>query len=236
MTHFKCLLLVVVLSTFSQAARIWLPQSLANDNYQSQTLEDPIDGLLVGLRRRLGSSLEQQQQNWRNKQRNNASLVLSKRLAGLNEVAPQISYVISPLSEQILPISSEKLSQGYRDFFPLADTYKMGLQRLSPANEDNLIELSVDQQLQQSSGGCRTLRSSIELERDELDKTSGRVLRTCRGLVQLNRCEGSCPSSVQPSIKSRSGFKKVSWPVYCVYPYRYCNCQLRCDLYPWLDK
>lgn len=120
----------------------------------------------------------------------------------------QLSYVWSPLSEQIFPIRDvSKLS--YNDILALTEGYKAQqqsslLSQTKPSREyeDNSEIVS-----------CRTIRAPIEVTKDDISKSadgSERLIRTCKGLVHINRCEGSCVSSVQPSVKSRTGFRKVS--------------------------
>lgn len=119
-------------------------------------------------------------------------------------------YVVAPVSQRIIPLDGDKVAQGFRSFVPLADSYQLGLQRQLPAAAARSTALVGP------TGGladqCRMARASVELTRDEVDKISGKLLRNCRGWVQLNRCEGSCGSSSEPSIRSLTGFRKVSCP------------------------
>lgn len=131
-------------------------------------------------------------------------------------------YVISPVSEQILPFQSERFAQGFKSLLPLPGTnYATGLRKLSSgggeAGPRSWLLGSPFQRLEAASPlaaseplGCRTTESSVQLTKDELEPASGRLVRRCSGRVGLNACEGSCASSIQPSVKSASGFTKVS--------------------------
>lgn len=52
--------------------------------------------------------------------------------------------------------------------------------------------------------------SNITEEFDEL----GRLVRTCSGDVNVNKCEGACNSQVQPSVITPSGFLKVNFFIF----------------------
>merc|ERR1712106_496871 len=54
---------------------------------------------------------------------------------------------------------------------------------------------------------CETLPSKIRLTKEEYS-VSKELMRTCEEDVELNKCEGSCVSSTQPSAMERSGFSK----------------------------
>lgn len=43
---------------------------------------------------------------------------------------------------------------------------------------------------------------------DEKDETGG-LIRTCSTDILVTKCEGSCNSQVQPSVKTSTGFLKV---------------------------
>lgn len=168
-----------------------------------------------------------------------------RALIGNRDMEPQqqlFTYVVSPLSRQILPFRSDKLAQGFRKFFTLATAnhnYKIGLQK---TNENTLATMpfqsSSSSSLLVDSNGCQTVRGLVELTREDtidielaqreglvgqlqqeqqLTQEAGNILlksskqqliRNCRGLVQLNRCDGFCISNVQPSVKTRGGFKR----------------------------
>lgn len=53
-------------------------------------------------------------------------------------------------------------------------------------------------------GWCADIDWKRPEEYDEL----GRLLRTCNGEVQVNKCEGMCNSQVQPSVITPTGFLK----------------------------
>lgn len=118
----------------------------------------------------------------------------------------QLAYLVSPFSEQVLEIGKQ-LSDGL--ISPnsiLEDRYRL-------LNEDSLKQFilkSSESSQPMEDDECRTIRSTVKLEKDDIEKVTGKVIRTCKGLVQVNKCEGSCTSIVQPSIKSPSGFIKVS--------------------------
>lgn len=117
----------------------------------------------------------------------------------------QLAYLVSPFSEQVLEIGQQLGSSGTLDSNSiLEDRYKL-------LTEDFLKPILVKPiGSSQLDDECRTIRANIKLEKDDFDKVTGRIVRTCRGLVQVNKCEGSCTSTVRPSIKSPSGFIKVS--------------------------
>ena len=43
---------------------------------------------------------------------------------------------------------------------------------------------------------------------DEYDR-SNLLVRTCEESIAVNKCEGACASSIQPSALKHSGFQKV---------------------------
>lgn len=111
------------------------------------------------------------------------------------------NYIVSPLSGQIIEVGEDlqdvlaELSSDYKSKSPLSTiTPKV-------VDSDDSGYLNND---------CSAIRSRVQLAKDEYDKISGKLMRSCRGLVEVNRCEGSCSSTVQPSIKSPTGFRKVS--------------------------
>lgn len=69
---------------------------------------------------------------------------------------------------------------------------------------------------------CRAILANVDIERQvpyyselmqqQLVATQQRQvqLRTCRGRVPLNKCEGQCASFAQPSVNARGGLYKVS--------------------------
>lgn len=125
-----------------------------------------------------------------------------------DETNRQLAYLISPFSKQVLEIG-QKLATGatinpnsiLEDHYRLLTTKDL----LKPILVEPLESSKFDDE-------CRAIRANIKLEKDDIDKVTGRTVRTCRGLVQLNRCEGLCTSTAQPSIKSPSGFIKVRTP------------------------
>jgi hypothetical protein len=54
---------------------------------------------------------------------------------------------------------------------------------------------------------CETLPSEIHITKDEYDRSS-LLVRTCEESVAVNKCEGACASSIQPSALNPRGFKK----------------------------
>jgi len=54
---------------------------------------------------------------------------------------------------------------------------------------------------------CETLPSNIHVTQEERDER-GRLVRTCEEDVRVSKCEGACPSKVQPSVNTLSGFYK----------------------------
>lgn len=222
-------LLISAAGRCSSGGRIWLPPNLldlasdgtnnaygpGNQGLQARaTSDNGIDGVFVGLRR---GPLEYKLDR-RHRQRHlpiaasalNRTEIVEARKRAPEPIRPPLVYVVSPLSDQILPIGSEKLSQGYQNFVTLADNYKVGLQRLIDEGPHLSVVGPTEGRLDSEPVECRTVQSRIQLTRDNVDKTSGQVLSSCKGWAQLNRCEGSCSSSVQPSIRVRTGFKKVS--------------------------
>jgi len=140
------------------------------------------DGMSVGFR----APARFYTSNWRDKAIDGSQQHQKRRMDR------QLAYIVSPLSNQILEVGeslgpnrgrSIDLFAGYREEPVLSG---------GPLNE------------------CLTLRSSVQLAKDDVDKESGQIKRSCKGTVQVNRCEGSCSSSVQPSVRSHVGLKKVS--------------------------
>ncbi|XP_076327986.1 partner of bursicon-like [Tachypleus tridentatus] len=54
---------------------------------------------------------------------------------------------------------------------------------------------------------CTTHRSEIHISKEEQDEV-GNVVRMCEGTVTVTKCEGTCVSQIQPSVKTPSGFFK----------------------------
>lgn len=129
----------------------------------------------------------------------------------------EFSYIWSPLTEQILPIKDlSKSSLSYNDLLALTEGYKaqqeLAAGKSLASKSRHSDATSIDDELDLDDPAmCRTIRTPLEITKDDVDKSNNdRVLRTCKGTVQINRCEGACVSLVQPSVKSRSGFRKVS--------------------------
>lgn len=153
----------------------------------------------VGLRRAIVELLEQDTRD--ESEIDDDSSELSKRsTAAANQVSSgrNLNYLVSPISNQIILDEEREFAKSIGD--SLSEKYNTiwnhgGAEPLGASGQAALE--------------CRTIRTSVELTKDDVDKSSGQVVRNCKGLVSLNRCEGSCSSSVLPSIKSRNGFKKV---------------------------
>lgn len=99
----------------------------------------------------------------------------------------RLVYLMSPISNQLL--DADPSDEGANQLF--SSRYKPD--RLAAGDLSS----------------CRSLRTSVQIDKDEVDPASGRILRTCRGSAQVNRCEGRCSSLVEPSAKSSGGLKKV---------------------------
>ncbi|XP_053213646.1 partner of bursicon-like [Panonychus citri] len=54
---------------------------------------------------------------------------------------------------------------------------------------------------------CAILPGSIHVIKEELD-VAGNLIRSCEGDFLINKCEGTCVSSLQPSVVHPSGFLK----------------------------
>lgn len=130
-------------------------------------------------------------------------------LAGDGDGAHKFFYVLSPISQLAQPIQTERLKQGFKNLVPLPAGYQVGLERVSDtAPTSGPMESAGGPQ--ELAGACATRRELVQLTRDETDPASGQLVGRCSGQVELNTCEGSCQSGVQPSVKSPSGFAKVS--------------------------
>lgn len=159
---------------------------------------------VVGLRAAISAMLEEIENREMNSTSGSSSNdqegqpVYSSKRSGQRSFggASRLNYLISPISNQILLNDERDLANSVGD--SLSEKYNTVWRSLHQGRAEDSIE-------------CRTIRSSIELSRDDVDKTSGQLVRNCKGAVALNRCEGSCSSSVLPSIKSRNGFKKVNF-------------------------
>lgn len=55
---------------------------------------------------------------------------------------------------------------------------------------------------------CATLPLTIHINKEELDP-AGNIIRNCEGTFTVNKCEGTCISTLQPSVVHPSGFLKV---------------------------
>ena len=44
---------------------------------------------------------------------------------------------------------------------------------------------------------------------DEYDSSTSVLIRTCEDDIAVNKCEGACASSIQPSALNSIGFQKV---------------------------
>ena len=56
---------------------------------------------------------------------------------------------------------------------------------------------------------CQLSSTSIHIIKEEYDM-AGNVVRNCEGDIVINKCEGTCTSSLEPSVTSPTGFLKVS--------------------------
>ncbi|XP_074597587.1 bursicon subunit partner of burs [Brevipalpus obovatus] len=54
---------------------------------------------------------------------------------------------------------------------------------------------------------CATLPLTIHINKEELD-SAGNIIRNCEGTFTVNKCEGTCISTLQPSVVHPSGFLK----------------------------
>ncbi|XP_059057384.1 partner of bursicon isoform X1 [Achroia grisella] len=54
---------------------------------------------------------------------------------------------------------------------------------------------------------CETVPTEIHVTKEEFDDL-GRLVRSCSGEVNVNKCEGLCSSQVQPSVVTATGFLK----------------------------
>lgn len=108
------------------------------------------------------------------------------------------AQVISPLSYQILDVDPDGSMQRNGISFELPDSNR----KVGKQVEQRVLEKS------DPNEECRTIRSPTRLLKDELDPVSKQTLRTCRDIVHLNRCEGSCISGVEPSVRSPIGLLK----------------------------
>lgn len=120
----------------------------------------------------------------------------------LDSKRKKFAYILSPISDQLIEIERDDLNQNIISNLLNYAYNNKNLDKLSEANDYNVVKATKNE--------CRTIRSTMELVKDDYDKTTKRLLRTCKGLIQVNRCDGFCSSIVQPSIKSSNGFKKVS--------------------------
>lgn len=107
-------------------------------------------------------------------------------------------------------LSEQRLQVAKRTYEPAHISYMM-----SPLN-DQVLEANEQlgsnyiQLMRPTHGGCNAQPTTVQLSKQELDPLTGQPGRTCRGLVQVNRCDGFCGSSVRPTVKSPVGLKKVS--------------------------
>lgn len=151
-----------------------------------------------------------------------ASAALTNRLLNADETGlaksnkqSEFIYILSPISEQILPFQRERLAQGYKSLLPLSGSYKTGLQKWSSTAFPAVGRVQVSSE-QLESGldgdllGCRSTKTLVELSASGIDEASGKILRKCFGAAELGACEGRCASSTTPSIKEPRGFAKVS--------------------------
>lgn len=127
----------------------------------------------------------------------------------------QLAYLMSPLSDQVFEVG-EALSDGTNANSILNNLFEDRYKQVGSSEWAKLLltnlqsrnRLLANQPPADRDNECHTIRSLVELNKDDIDKKTGLVLKNCRGSVELNRCDGSCLSRVQPSIKSPGGFKK----------------------------
>lgn len=57
-------------------------------------------------------------------------------------------------------------------------------------------------------GNCATYPLTIHVSKEEFD-LAGNLIRTCEDNITITKCEGTCISSLQPSVVNPTGFLKV---------------------------
>ena len=73
--------------------------------------------------------------------------------------------------------------------------------------DDHIID--EEHQLSKSiKSSCETIQTKIHVNKEEHDQ-AGNVIRSCEGSIQVNKCEGTCVSQLQPSVNKPNGFSKV---------------------------
>lgn len=154
----------------------------------------------------------------------NAGQAAEKRAGELRQQKQrhkQATYILSPVSGRLLDITAANAGQPMPIRGVLqADTGFTSLEGVLAAQNEPYKASFHPVGFDKTTGRiysaivdeCHTLRANTQLSKDEIDPITNLLVRSCKGLVQVNRCEGSCGSSVQPAIKSASGFRK------------YCSC------------
>lgn len=56
---------------------------------------------------------------------------------------------------------------------------------------------------------CEQQVASIRITKEEYDPVNQALIRVCEGEIRVNKCDGRCQSSLQPSFNSPTGFLKV---------------------------
>ena len=56
---------------------------------------------------------------------------------------------------------------------------------------------------------CEAQVALIRITKEEYDPVNQALMRVCEGEIRVNKCEGKCQSSLQPSFNSPTGFLKV---------------------------
>lgn len=110
-------------------------------------------------------------------------------------------------------------SNGKGDDENFATSYKQQLNRYydqetigAPINADKQSEVvvNVDPPMPITSNRCETIQTNVLLEKDDRDALTGDISRTCWANLRLSKCEGSCLSISRPTMRTLSGFHKVS--------------------------
>lgn len=57
---------------------------------------------------------------------------------------------------------------------------------------------------------CEAQITLIRITKEEYDPVNQALMRVCEGEIRVNKCEGKCQSSLQPSFNSPTGFLKVN--------------------------
>lgn len=119
----------------------------------------------------------------------------------------KFAYMISPISQQLIQLWDQSSSKPQEETRYIDPTILWPF----PFNETSTTistTTTTTTNVNDELNSCITSSSDIQLERENTD-TLNKQVRTCRGFVRLNRCEGKCHSSAEPSVLSRNGIKQV---------------------------